>query len=180
MTAEEVAAGKTQAKALVAALSDADQANPDIKAALIRLSNAFTNRLADIEAEAHRQAERERLEAEAVQQSEERARLAAEESRINEEKRALEEERRRQAQAQQALEAERKALDARRAADKAAAARPKSNITEYTEFTVIDADAVPRELCSPDEKLIRAWIKAEKLTAGDHNGIRVTTRKAVR
>ena len=49
--------------------------------------------------------------------------------------------------------------EAEQAAKAAAKAEPKVGIKTVTRFEIIDAEAVPRELCEPSEKLIREAVK---------------------
>lgn len=52
------------------------------------------------------------------------------------------------------------ALAAELAKKAAEAAKPKMGIKTVTRFEIVDRDLVPRELCEPSDKLIRAFIKA--------------------
>lgn len=92
--------------------------------------------------------------------------------RIEEERRRREEEERRAAEAAVAAEdADPFGFNAAPAAPAPAAApmpmptMPKTSanrMVERWDFAVVDANAVPRELCSPDEKKIRAFLAARK------------------
>lgn len=92
--------------------------------------------------------------------------------RIEEERRRREEEERRAAEAAVAAEdADPFGFNAAPAAPVPAAApmppptMPKTSanrMVERWDFAVTDANAVPRELCSPDEKKIRAFLAAKK------------------
>lgn len=179
MNAEQVAAGKAQGKDMLVSLSDTDRENPNIKLALQTVANNLNNRLEEIKAEEEAAAERARLAEEAKKQSAERQKIAEENYRIEAEKRELEAEKRKAAQERAQLELEKQAAAAEKEAAKAEKARPKSNIATVTEFEITDADAVPRKLCSPDEKKIRAFIK-EWGNDSEIAGMRIFETKKVR
>lgn len=136
MTRNQVDAGKTAAKALIGELG-ADGDIPAVKLALINLSNAFAERVRDLDIEDAR-AKKQKLE--------------SDQAKIDEEKRQM-----------AAREAEQAAQKAQIEADKAAAKvereRPKSNIIETVEVTVDTPDIVDRKFCSPDVSKVKAYLK---------------------
>lgn len=155
MTRSQVEHGREKAKALMAEIPEADKAVSAVKLAFLTLSNSFTQRLQDIEVEEQRQAKKK---------------LEDDEARIAREKADLE------ARAERARLEEAR-LEAAKAEARAERDRPKSNIVELTEFEIVDADSVPRALCSPDPTKIRMAIKAG---ATEIEGVRIFTTKRVR
>lgn len=172
-------------------LSEDDQNNPSVKVAFMTTVGKLTDRKNQIieeeraEAERTRQAEEQkRLDAERAKQSEEEARIAAERKQVEDEKRAIEEEKAQMIRDKEELErqkeiqkAEAEALKLEKEAAKVAAARPKTNQITSTKFEIVDADAVMRDLCSPDEKKIR---EAIKLGIEDIAGVRIFEETKVR
>lgn len=157
MTAHQVGTGRTAAKALMVELGN-DAQIPRVKLALVELSNNFTQRITDIGLDEQR-ARKEKLDTEQAQIEAERIRLAATEAR---------------------QEAERAQLEADKAARAAERDRPKSNIHEDISVEILDAEAVPRNLCSPDMAKIRQTVKDFPDADYSRFGIKVTKTRKVR
>jgi hypothetical protein len=158
-------------------LAEADQNNPRIKAVYIDVSSQLVFHQAKVVEEAKTAAERARLDEEAKTQSEERRKIEAEKQQIEEDKRKIEREKQELA-AQQEADRLRKIADAKAEEEaKALAKRPKTAIRTDTKFEVTDIEAVPRELCSPDDKKIR---QAVANGAKEIPGVRIYQEKAVR
>jgi hypothetical protein len=157
MTPNQVEAGKKAAKNLIEELG-ADGNIPRVKLALINLSNAFAERIRDLDIEDARLKKRK---------------LEDEQSKIDDERRRLEADKQRQ-------EAEKAQLEIDKAEAKAERDRPKSNIVETTEFEILDPDKVPRQLCSPDDRKIREFVKNQPEGELPLFGIRVFKTKKAR
>lgn len=156
MTEGQVATAKAAGKKIIAELAPGDADNAEIKLALMTLSNKLTERGNDLEVEKQRA---------------QKQKLMDDETRIANERRELE-------AAKERKRIEEQQLEAYKAAARAEAARPKSNIATYTEFEITNADAVAREFCSPDNVKIRAYLK--QYPDAQPAGIRVFKTKKVR
>jgi hypothetical protein len=154
MTLRQIETARKRGKEYITDLPRADSELPRVKLALMTLSERLTARERDIAVEVQR-AKKTKIDTEAEQAQIEAAGR----------------------EAKQRLEAAE--LEADKAAMLAERSRPKSNIVETVEFEITDPAAIWFELCSPDERKIRAYIKEHGATA-EIPGVRIFTTKKAR
>ena len=133
--------------------------DPRIESAILIQKGEIERRIRDEEERLKRVEEEKRLQKIKEEQSEESARLEAEKLEIERQQRELEAERKR-------LEDEKRQEELRKEEERKAkmrdveqaAVKPKG-MRKQVKFEIIDETLVPANLCSPDEKKIREYVK---------------------
>lgn len=191
LSLEEVEKNGKDLKTYFSELSESDQANPSIKVCFMTTVGYLSDRKAFLEEEIRAEAERKRqaeedarLKAAAEKQSAEEAAIAKEKQDLADQKRQIEEDKAQIQREKDDIERQKEVAKAQAEAAKLEKANrktirstPKTGITEITKFEIVDADAVDRAWCSPDETKIREAIKAG---ARGIAGVRIYTEKKVR
>lgn len=161
-TVTEVNTQGQQLKAIFASLPTDDASHPQIKLAFTESINKLTDRKTYLEEQVKQEAEREILDAKEAELAAKQRRLAAKEEKLKREDQRIADEQ------ELAKALARQAKDDRNAV--------KTGVRTVVEFTITNADLVPRELCEPSMVLIRAAYNANKLAIP---GVKVTVNKKV-
>lgn len=162
-------------KKVYSELPEADQKNSDVKLAFTQSVNKLADRKAYLEEQIAQEKERARLAAEAKKQSDERAELERKKAEAAEKERKIKAEQERLEREAERRAAEEQAEEERKKKERDERTSVKTGVRTVTTFEVTNPTLVPREYCSPDEKLIRAAIKE----GVEVPGVEVTVTKKV-
>lgn len=140
--------------------------NPDVNKQIVE-SRAFLEELKAYVVERDRQAaEKKRLDEEAAKQSAERAKIEAEKAEIEAKRVRVQQEEARVKRLKDVEEARQAAEKAAKKAKTVANRAPKTGSRTVMRFEIVNAELVPRDLCVPDESLVRKAIDAKRQIPG--------------